>query len=61
MDEKEYIELNNLLTKYRVVLFKEFLSSSILDSKRDSISRQIRSVDCLRSNMILKVEVNLNE
>ncbi len=61
MDEKEYIELNHLLTKYRVVLFKEFLSSSILDSKRDSISRQIRSVDCLRSNMILKVEVNLNE
>ena len=57
MDEKEYIELNNLLTKYRVVLFKEFLSSSILDSKRDSISRQIRSVDCLRNNMILKVEV----
>lgn len=61
MDEKEYIELNHLLTKYRVVLFKEFLNDNIIDSTRNSITKQIRSVDCLRNNMILKVEVDVNE
>lgn len=55
MDEDEYIELNHLLTKYRVVLLKEFLKDDI--ESRDSITRQIRSVDNLRANMI----INLNE
>ncbi len=55
MNEEEYIQLNHLLTKYRVVLLKAFLAD---DPERTSITKQIRSVDNLRANMILNLEVD---
>lgn len=53
MNEEEYIELNHLLTKYRVFLFKEYQEKN---PDRTSITKQIRSVDVLRANMFLKLE-----
>ena len=36
MNEEDYIKLNDLLTKYRVVLFKEFLKENSLSDYKPS-------------------------
>lgn len=59
MNEEDYIKLNDLLTKYRVVLLKEFLENNI--DSRDKISKQIRSVDNLRANMFLDLNTRIQK
>ena len=56
MEEREYVELQNLLTKLRVVALKE-LSFNGIDSKyRNQLIKTVRKVDWLRNNVLIKIE-----
>lgn len=50
MNEQEYIELQDLLTKLRVFLLKEISSPDLRTNRRDMDIKMIRSIDNLRKN-----------
>lgn len=56
MEENEYIELQNLLTKLRVEALKELSDRNIVTKCRDRDVKMIRYVDWLRANMFLKIK-----
>ena len=57
MDEEEYIELQNLLTKYRVHCMKKFGDMRLSAENRHGYLLQIRHIDHLRSKMDMTVKV----
>lgn len=58
MEEQDYIDLQNLLTKLRVHLLKEISNPNLIQKYRDIDIRMIRSIDNLRKNtpVIVKME-----
>jgi hypothetical protein len=58
MEEQDYIDLQNLLTKLRVHLLKEISNPNLIQKYRDVDIRMIRSIDNLRKNtpIIVKME-----
>ena len=58
MEEQDYIDLQNLLTKLRVHLIKEISNPNLIQKYRDIDIRMIRSIDNLRKNtpVIVKME-----
>lgn len=53
MEEKEYIQLNDLLTKYRVTILKELGGNNVSSTRGNDMVRQLRCIDKLRNGMIL--------
>lgn len=60
MNEKDYIVLNDLLTKYRVEVLRRLgrMQDTTSEGSR-SLVRQLRSIDYIRNNMILIIEDNV--
>lgn len=58
MEEQDYIDLQNLLTKLRVHLLKEISNPNLIQKYRDIDIKMIRSIDNLRRNtpIIVKME-----
>lgn len=57
MNEKDYIALNDLLTRYRVEVLRmlgRMHDTSTPASK--TLVRQLRNIDFLRNNMILSID-----
>ena len=57
MEEEEYLELQNLLLKQRVLALKELSNSNLRDKDRDNCMKTIRKIDWLRNN----IKLNLGE
>lgn len=55
MEEHEYIELQTLLAKLRVVCLKEIGNPDIDTSEREHTFKLIRNIDNIRKQMPLKV------
>ena len=57
MNEKDYIVLNDLLTRYRVEVLRRLgrMQDTTSEGSR-SLVRQLRSIDYLRNNMILSID-----
>jgi len=55
MDEKDYIELQTLLVKLRIVALKQLSIPNLTDQFRDKDMKIIRYVDWLRNNAILTI------
>lgn len=53
MGENEYIQLQDLLTKYRVNCIKEFGEFNNDSGYRQKMLRQIRCIDTIRRDMFL--------
>lgn len=53
MEEEEYIQLQHLLTKYRVFCLKMYGNMNVMSNIRESYRGQIRSIDNLRAKMSL--------
>lgn len=51
MEEEEYIQLQHLLTKYRVFCLKMYGNMNVMSNIRESYRGQIRSIDNLRAKM----------
>ena len=58
MSENDYIELQNLLTKLRVILLKEISDSNLKMKYRDKNLKMVRSIDNLRKNTPLIIKTN---
>lgn len=56
MEEQEYIELQNLLTKLRVFLLKQISDPHLVLKSRDMNIKMIRSIDNLRKNTPVLIE-----
>ena len=56
MEEQDYIDLQNLLTKLRVCLLKEISNCNLRQKYRDQDIKMIRSIDNLRKNAPIRVE-----
>lgn len=55
MDEEEYIQLQTLLVKFRVVAMKEFGAESTPTKIKEKDLKIIRKIDYLRNNTILNL------
>ena len=55
MEEQDYIELNTLLAKLRVVCFKEIGNPETTTPERERNFKLIRNIDNIRRQMPLKV------
>lgn len=62
MNEEEYVEFNNLLTKYRVIVLKEIakMQDASANNSRNLV-KQLRSTDYLRNNMIHRFKNDTDE
>lgn len=56
MDEQDYIDLQNLLTKLRVHLLKQISDTHLIQKYRDMDIKMIRSIDNLRKNAPVIIE-----
>ena len=56
MDEHDYIELNTLLAKLRVVCLKEIGNPEIKQTIREKDYKLVRSIDNIRRQIPLKVD-----
>ena len=56
MEEQDYIELNTLLAKLRVVCFKIIENSNTNTLERERNYRLVRNIDNIRRQMPLKIE-----
>lgn len=56
MEEEEYIQLQNLLTKYRVACLKMYGNPHVSTKIRESYRGQISSIDNLRKKMMLVIK-----
>lgn len=56
MDEKEYIELQNLLTKLRVKNLKMIGLPKTDQSGRNKYYKIIRCIDFIRNNALVEIE-----
>lgn len=55
MEEADYIQLQTLLAKFRVVVMKEYGSKDTLPKIREKDLQIIRRIDYLRNNTILNL------
>lgn len=55
MEEKDYIELQNLLVKLRIAALKEISDPNLIPKFRDRDMKIIRYVDWLRNNTIISI------
>lgn len=55
MEEKDYIELQNLLVKLRIAALKEISNPNLIPKSRDRDMKIIRYVDWLRNNTIISI------
>lgn len=55
MEEEEYIQLQTLLAKFRVVAMKEMGASDTPTKIREKDLKIIRNIDYLRNNTILNL------
>jgi len=55
MEEKDYIELQNLLVKLRIAALKEISNQNLIPKIRDRDMKIIRYVDWLRNNTIISI------
>ena len=55
MDEQDYIDLNTLLAKLRVVCLKEIGNSEIKTRDREKNYKLVRNIDNIRRQIPLKV------
>lgn len=55
MEEQDYIELNTLLAKLRVVCFKEIGNPETDTKDRERNFKLVQSIDSIRRQMPLKV------
>ena len=60
MDEKDYIELQTLLVKLRVIALKEISNPNLVPQCRDRDMKIIRYVDWLRNNAIIYIQEGEN-
>lgn len=59
MNEKDYIDFNNLLTKYRVKVLRMLgQTKDASSSASKTLIKQLRSIDYLRNNMVLCIDTN---
>lgn len=56
MEEEEYIQLQHLLTKYRVYCLKMYGNMSVNTRIRESYRGQISSIDNLRKKMMVVIK-----
>lgn len=56
MEEQDYIELNTLLAKLRVVCFKEIGNPDLTTKERERNYKLVRNIDSIRKQMPLKIE-----
>ncbi len=56
MDEQDYIELNTLLAKLRVVCFYKIGNPKTSTPDRERNYRLVRNIDNIRRQMPLKIE-----
>lgn len=57
MDEKDYIELQTLLTKLRIVCFKTIGNPNTITRIREENYRIVRNIDYIRRVMPLKLDM----
>ena len=55
MEEQDYIELNTLLAKLRVVCFKKIGNPDTSTSERERNYRLVRNIDNIRKQISLKI------
>lgn len=61
MEEKEYIELNFLLTKYRIYCLKKYANIELDSKTRRKAIIQVNHIDAIRKGMDLIIEEGLNK
>ena len=61
MEEEDYIELNNLLVKYKVLCLKTYSNFKTDSKTREKSIKQVRYIDFIRKDMPLKLEEATNE
>lgn len=54
MEEKEYIELQTLLAKLRVICLKEIGNKDLDEKEREKQFKLVRNIDSIRTKMPLK-------
>ena len=55
MEEQDYIELNTLLAKLRVICFKEIGNPNVDTKAREKNFKLVRNIDSIRKQMPLKI------
>ena len=55
MDENDYIELQTLLAKLRVVAMKEMADPNVITKVKQKDLKIVRNIDYLRNNAILHI------
>lgn len=55
MDENDYIELQTLLAKLRVVAMKEMADPNVITKIKQKDLKIVRNIDYLRNNAILHI------
>ena len=58
MNEQDYVELNTLLAKLRIVCFKEIGNPNTDVKEREKNYKLVRNIDNIRKQMPLKIEEN---
>lgn len=57
MEEKDYVELQMLLAKLRVICLKEMENPNIEAKEREKQIKLVRSIDNIRTKMPLKLDI----
>lgn len=57
MEEKDYVELQMLLAKLRVICLKETGNPNIKAKEREKQIKLVRSIDNIRTKMPLKLDI----
>lgn len=59
MNEQDYVELNTLLAKLRIICFKEIGNPNTDVKEREKNYKLVRNIDNIRKQMPLKIEENI--
>ena len=59
MNEQDYVELNTLLAKLRIICFKEIGNPNTDVKVREKNYKLVRNIDNIRKQMPLKIEENI--
>lgn len=57
MEEKDYVELQMLLAKLRVICLKEMGNPNIEEKEREKQIKLVRSIDNIRTKMPLNLDI----
>lgn len=58
MNEQDYVELNTLLAKLRIICFKRIGNPDTDVKEREKNYKLVRNIDNIRKQMPLKIEEN---